>query len=718
MISLLKTFLLRSKKKHKGLLLLSAFLILAGWLGAASSFAEEYDHDEQEEVAVEERVVTYGSDSAEAIKRETQRLYNQHELPNSVGGVGADAGAASVVSSSRMRDDSLIRDKVYKLYMERQARNAQKALVAPAFCSSPQECAETSLKKVDVPVSAEAASSVPARAAEVERSVKAADLQSKSAISFGQKAAEVVPEKALPKTKPQAPSISDNVLTLPSKPDFADAAATPVLSPAQPAEEKAPTLSGFSSDDFGKSAFETSYADQDVLSDEMAFAYFKKITGDEGMPLNISEASAHADIQAPVHLDEAVAFALRNNFEISAAQEKTAVAYWEKMGAYSQFIPSVQVSMDTGPERSQPASINDSYGNRVVDNVHHRRDRSITVNQPLIDLSLIADILSATDKEDVAKIDRRDVREGVAFDTISAYLSLMQARIAIQLADDYKRYLEKLVVRMKARVEGGGAPSADLDRIRGRVAIAEGARIEAVGEYEARLAELRRITKITPPEIVIPATLAPVLPAKTQEAMEMALRSNPSYLASIKKTELADDDRNKAFSSFLPKLSFQYSNSYSYNAGGAAGGNPVDGVYPTQKTQNVMLVAQWNLSAPSAVSGVASIAKEREMNFRSLDIRSRLEEGIKAGYSSINAARARQLALKKTIDADERVVKGFEDQFENGARSLFDLLDSYEQLYNARLNFIRVTIAGAKAAYQVHRQIGELIPTVAKMRGK
>ena len=452
------------------------------------------------------------------------------------------------------------------------------------------------------------------------------------------------------------------------------------------------------------------------ISDEQVGVLFRNIAGSDGVALNVSEAAASANVQDPVHLDEAVAFALKNNFEVSAAEEKSRSAYWDKMGAYSQYVPVLQVSADTGPERSQPASINDASGSRVTDSTHHRRDQSITVTQPLIDLNIVADILSGRDKEDLASIDKQDVRDGVAFDAASLYLSLLQARIAVQLADDYKQYLDKLAGRIKARVEGGGSPSADLDRIRGRSTVAEGARIEVLGEYQAHLAEFKRLTGIMPPQIKIPRMLAPPLPENMQEALESALKLSPAYAASLKKVDIAADDRNKSISGLMPRLSLQYSNSHSYNAGGSAEGNPADGIFPRQDTQNVMLVAQWALNGGTSITGgLSGAAKEREMNFRSLDVRSRIEEGIRSGYASVNAARDRQIALQKTIEADERVVRGFEDQFTNGTRSLFDLLDSYEQLYNARLNFVRVTIAGAKASYQVRRQMGGLISSIVRV---
>jgi len=446
-------------------------------------------------------------------------------------------------------------------------------------------------------------------------------------------------------------------------------------------------------------------------------SFLRKLAGSESIALNIS--GSVAETQSPIHIDEAVALALSNNYEVQASNEKIQSAHWDKLGAYSEYFPAVTMNAGTGNENSQPASINDAQGNRVLNSTHIRRDQNLTIRQPLIDPSIVSDILSFSVKEDIAGKDRADVREGIAFDTISVYLSLLQACLSVHLAENYKQYLETLASRMSTRVEAGGSANSDLDRIRGRSTMADSAEIEALGDYQTNLTEFKRLTKVTPGELIIPEVLAPSAPESLEIATEHAIKYNPSYLSTLKKADLAESDRKKALSEIKPKVYLQYNYSNSFDAGGAALGNPVDGVWPTQKTQSLMLVAQWSMNGGTAItSGYSGAAKEREMNLHALDIRGHIEQGILAGYTAINAAQKRQDVMQKTVEANERVVTGFEEQFKFGSRSLFDLLDAYEQLYNSRLNLMRVTIAKAKAAYQVRRLMGELIPSIVRAGAK
>ena len=442
--------------------------------------------------------------------------------------------------------------------------------------------------------------------------------------------------------------------------------------------------------------------------------FINGLEGGEGfVTLDLQGGSVKPDIADPILLNEAVAFALKNNFESQASSASVKSAHWEKIGAYSMYGPAIDLKVSTGTERSTPAAYNDSTGTRVPFDDHRRRDRVYALRQPIIDLAVISDILSAGSKEDFAGETQRDAREGIAYDTVNVYLKLLQASISVKLADQYKGYLDDLAKRMQARVEGGGATPGDLDRIKGRATIAESARIEAVGEYQADLAEFKRLTHVTPARLVIPDKLSPVVPADADTAVERATVLNPSYMASLLKIDVAKGARNRAFAELAPKVSLEWSDTYEYDAGGAAHGNPVDGIYPNQDDERVLLVAHWAINGGNEISaGMAGIEKIREARYRAQDVRMRIEQGIQSSYNAINAANLRLAVVKKGVEANARVVKDFEYQYENGGRSLFELLDAHEQLYSSRLNLMRLAISRAQASYLIRRQIGDLVPTL------
>lgn len=442
--------------------------------------------------------------------------------------------------------------------------------------------------------------------------------------------------------------------------------------------------------------------------------FIRSLVGNNGvLSLDLSPIDQSDRVQDSFSLRESVSSALLNSNELKSAVEAVKSRYWDKMGANSQYLPTTTLDTAVGREHSRPASYNDLNGDRVLDNTHLRRDRNLLIRQPIIDLSIISDAIMSADKQGLADFERVETQNTVAANTVSAYLRLLQSQVAVRLAENYKVYLDNLSDVMQKRVDAGGASAADLDRIVSRSTAAESARVEASGEAEVALAEFKRLTGASPIKIIVPDRLSLDIPSSVTAATKVAYIKNPKYMGDLLKIDLAKDDRNKSYASLLPKVYAQMNSSYSYNAGGAANANPVDGVYKTQRTDSAMIVAQWQLNGLTPAAGVASaMAKEKQSYYDSMDTRQKIDQGIRANYTAVSSAQKRIAVLQKAVEANERVVTGFEDQYKNGTRSLFDLLDSYEQLYNSRLNLSRVIFAYALASYQIHQQMGDIVPSL------
>ncbi|HAX90706.1 MAG TPA: hypothetical protein DCY07_00655 [Rhodospirillaceae bacterium] len=425
------------------------------------------------------------------------------------------------------------------------------------------------------------------------------------------------------------------------------------------------------------------------------------------------ETSQAPDLMETLTLPDAVAYALKNNPELQSFDARKDSAFWDHAGAYAQFVPSIEFNFAEGAEKSMPGSYNGTDGGRIKKTIHHRRDRSLFVRQSLIDLAIIADIVKTGSALSLTDIERRDSHEGTAFGAASTYLQLLQARKTIEMAGEYKAVLNDLLQRMKARFDGGGATNADIDRIQSRLSVAEAARLQALGEYGMVLSDFKRLARVVPARFEMPSQLIPPVPATAREAMEVALKTNPSYQASLKKIDIAQGDRNKSASTILPKVSVEYSNAFNYNAGGAAHSNPIDGVYATQEDSRVMVVARWSLTGGTPfTSTMAGAAKMREMNYKSVDVRSRLEQGIYTAYDALRAAQKRKAVLKENFESDKRIVSELEEQFIHGERSLFEILDSQDRLYATKIELMRTMFTEAVTAYQIRMQMGEIAQAI------
>ncbi len=454
-------------------------------------------------------------------------------------------------------------------------------------------------------------------------------------------------------------------------------------------------------------------ADQNVKAGETVLRALLGSGSITSPDLSGTVSSTRADYMEPLRLDEAVSLALKNNKEIQSFMARRESAGWDRIGAYARYIPSVEFTYAEGAETSEPGSYNGPDGSRVTKTTHHRRDRSLFVRQTLLDAVVIAEIIKSGDSVAVADVELRDSQEQTSFETLKAFFDLLEASEVVRHTVEYRSYLEDLLRRMRVRVEGGAATAADLDRIEGRILTAESAQLQALSKYGLTLSELKRLTGVAPAQFALPTRLVPSVPSSPQEALALAVKANPSYQASLKRIDVAQGDRNRFFADAVPRLSAEMSSVYNYNAGGAAHGDPIDGVYPNQKDTRFMLVARWNLNAGTAVSsGMSGVAKVREMKFKSQDVLSRIEEGVWTSYEALTAARRRITINTKTFEANKRVVRDLEEQVLLNDKSLFELLDAHDRYYASRVELVKAVFAEAHAAYQIRSHIGEVTGAV------
>jgi len=421
-----------------------------------------------------------------------------------------------------------------------------------------------------------------------------------------------------------------------------------------------------------------------------------------------------ADYMDAMRLDEAIAMALSHNFEIRAAESKKNATKWQVFGAYGQYAPQLTYTYAVGSERNLPASYNDSTGKRVEDSKHHRRDRVLKIQQPIIDVSVIADILKRRVNDDIADVQRVSTRERVAMDTLKSYFGILQAVLTIKAAEAYKASLDSLLNRMETRVAGGGSAKADLERLRSRSVSAKSSIISAQSELQSAQMTFRRYTGVIPTEIKIPARWVPEIPEQPAEALAKALTENPDYQVSALQEDVAQMESHKTFGGLVPKVSLELSRTTTYGAGGSDRGNPIDGgPWDYEREDSAMLVMTWHLNGGSDIAnGISYRSSMKEAQYKTMDLRLRMEETMQDSYTALNAAGQRIQATRAGLKSDEIVVKSFEQQFFAASRPLFDLLDAHERLYESRVSLIRLLSSEARAAYQVRLQMGELVGAV------
>ena len=167
-----------------------------------------------------------------------------------------------------------------------------------------------------------------------------------------------------------------------------------------------------------------------------------------------------------------------------------------------------------------------------------------------------------------------------------------------------------------------------------------------------------------------------------------------------------DRQRASQTGAFFPKIGLQVQGNYKYDVMGATG---------RADDARAMVTMTYRL-----FNGGADLAVKRRIEARlrqadyELDRRRReVEQDLRIDYNALSAAREKIATISSEIESAQRVAELYRQQFREGRRTVFDLLDSQQILFAARTNQATNEIAMHAAEYRVLQKLGGLFDLVS-----
>jgi adhesin transport system outer membrane protein len=272
----------------------------------------------------------------------------------------------------------------------------------------------------------------------------------------------------------------------------------------------------------------------------------------------------------------------------------------------------------------------------------------------------------------------------VAIDAVEAHIDVVRHSRVLAMADENIAAHQRILADIQARFSGGGAGAGEMEQARERLAAAHAIRSEILRSVGAAQAKYKRMTGSAPKALAGPR--APkLLPKSKQTALSIAHASHPSLIAAgfdIKSVD-AEVEQSKARS--LPTVGVE---------GRASVGQDLGGVGNWNNEAQARLSLSWTLYDGGVIDSRKrqSIERRTEQELRRDRMLREIDETVEVAWSDISATSQRLEALRRQIMASERVVQVYRDEFLGGRRTLIDVLDAQNSLFNTR-----VATAGAEA---------------------
>jgi adhesin transport system outer membrane protein len=296
-----------------------------------------------------------------------------------------------------------------------------------------------------------------------------------------------------------------------------------------------------------------------------------------------------------------------------------------------------------------------------------------------------------------------DASQSAALEASRAYFDVLRYRRLVKLAEENYAQHRILFDQMVQRAQAGVARRVDLEQAGGRLALAESNLLTETSNLHDVSARYQRIVGSLPPEdMAEPPLLQAGVPATGNAAMEAAILNNPSIAAAVENIRSAQMNVEGRRSEFMPKLDFRARQDITQNK---------DGVLGEHQDRVVEVVLNYNLfrggsdmAASRQATSELSAAKDlRDKACR--DVRQTL--AIAFNDTQRLAEQLRYLDAHQLAQA--KVREAYRKQFDIGQRTLLDLLDSENELFQARRSFVNAQVDHGIAYARTQASTGTLL---------
>lgn len=396
-------------------------------------------------------------------------------------------------------------------------------------------------------------------------------------------------------------------------------------------------------------------------------------------------------------LKEAVHHTVHTNPTITAATAGRKASDFQLRQARGRRFPTVDALADDGAQKVNKIAVSDRWRNRQL--------FSLTVRQVLFQgWDRANDIYKNAARVDAAALRVLESSETLALEAIEAYIDIRRhyelILIARENVERHREILELVIIRK----EGGKAPVSEVNQTRERLTAAEA----VISRIEQALldtkAKFRKVIGLEPGK-TFPVGYPNGLLLNRQAAIDTGIANNPSVRAAGADADVARFEFRQSKSSYYPTVSMEGTTQWA---------NDIDGTPGRNDDLVGKLVLTWNL-----FDGLIKVNRRHELAERwtqaqlERDVRIReIIEVIDRALAAFETGRERVKSREEQVSLNRKVVKTYFEEYQLSKRSLLDMLDSENALFNSRFQLSSVRAVHKFSTYQLLAGTGQLLKSL------
>jgi outer membrane protein len=408
--------------------------------------------------------------------------------------------------------------------------------------------------------------------------------------------------------------------------------------------------------------------------------------------------------QAPVRAEgllEALADTYTGNPRLLSARALLRATDENVPLALSAWRPSVSFTGDLGIQVTDAFSPAGAKNNSFTE----PGDVRFSVTQPLFrGFRTIADTQRAENVVLAQRARLLATEQTVLLDAINAYMNVVRERALLDLSNANVEVLRKQLQATQDRFRVGELTRTDVAQAESRLQSAIADQVNASGRLTSSIATYVNVIGHEPGDLVFPAELTG-LPANVALAVEDARVNNPNVVAADYDERAANFSVELVRGELYPSLSLSGTATYNTDLKPAR---------PLRTTDVLTEALTATLSVPLYLSGsvYARLRGAKETDSQKLqdlaNARRVAIEGATSAWEGLQTALATVSANEAAVRSLEIAFEGVQEEARVGARTTLDVLDAEQELFQGRVNLVKVRRDATVAAYTVYAAIGRL----------
>ncbi|MGH6878208.1 MAG: TolC family outer membrane protein [Rhizomicrobium sp.] len=405
---------------------------------------------------------------------------------------------------------------------------------------------------------------------------------------------------------------------------------------------------------------------------------------------------------ATLTLSEAMGVAYETNPQLDAARAGQRVNDEGVNQAEANWRPTVNLNGSYGYETLQVGS--GGYNPLPETLASHPLNAGVQLSQNVYRGGRTAAEISkakATVRAGIAQLTLTE--EGVLLDAATAYMNLVRDEATLLYREDNVAALQKQLDASEEEFKVGELTRTDVAQSRARLADSQADLVNAQGELEVSRSNFEHVIG-RPAETLETNPPIPRLPDTQEQAVDLAMQSNPAIVQALENAKAADYAVVDAIGALLPTVSIDAQYQLTQDS--------LESTYGTSVQHVTSLIGQ--LTVPIYQGGAEDSAVRQAKDQRAqaeievADTERQTVASTQTAWQAYVVAKGSIASDQIAVSANREAYDGVRAEQQVGSRTVLDVLNAQQELLNAQVAFVGAQRDAQVAAYQLLSALGWL----------